>query len=144
MLVSLKAVAPFGTSLCPGGVYREISRCMSDRHAHCVSPCQTPHGSLSWLGWSDGCEVRSTELKRMLRMRPPKHGWCTTSSTKHRKVCVLFPEQQSSQTRNHFHRIGHRLQHVGDCRDCESARTEGPLHEARPLRHHHRIPQQES
>ena len=86
--------------LCPGGVCREISRYVSDRRAHCVSPCQTPNGSLSWLGWSDGCEVRSTELKRMLRMRPLKHGWCTICGTLHTNVCGLFPEQQSSQTPN--------------------------------------------
>jgi hypothetical protein len=28
---------------------------------------------------------------------------------------------------------------VGNRRHCGSARTEGPLHEARPLRHHHRV-----
>ena len=31
-----------------------------------------------------------------------------------------------------------------DCRDCGSARTEGYLHEARPLRHHRQVSLQES
>src|SRR5215813_2007367 len=113
MLVSRKAVAPSGTSRCQGGACREISRCASARPAHCVSPCPTPRGSSSWLEWSDGCGVRNTELRRLLRMRPTKHCWCTTSGTESRNVGSLFPEQQSSQTRNH-HVLD--LERNGSCR----------------------------
>src|SRR5215813_13758770 len=123
---SLKAVAPSGTSRCPGGVCREIFRCGSDRPARCVSPCQTPNGSSSWRGWSDGCGVRSTELRRWLRMGPPKHRWCTTCGILHTNVGSLLLEPQSSQPRNHVHRTDHSAGNLRDDQgpDCGEAKVD--------------------
>jgi hypothetical protein len=42
-------------------------------------------------------------------------------------------ERPARHKRLPVHRRTHRLQHLGDCRDCGSAGAERPLHEARPL-----------
>src|SRR5215831_3089092 len=67
---------------------------MSDRPAHRLSTGQTPHVSSSLPGLSDGQGVRSTELKRLLRMERPRHAWCTTSGNNRQEVAT-----QSGQAR---------------------------------------------
>src|SRR5215510_1146651 len=96
MLDTQKAPAPCGTSLYPVGAYRAICRCVSGRRVHCSLPCQTRNVSPSWLGLSDGCGGRSTELKRFLRMEPLKQASCAALHNKHRKACRLAHERGSS------------------------------------------------
>ena len=52
-------------------------------------------------------------------------------------------ERRPPQTRNHNPRRNDGLEHVGDGRHSGSARTEGPLQEARPLGHYHEVSSQE-
>src|SRR5262249_26093401 len=108
MLATQKAMGPYGIYRFPVGACREIYRCVLDRPAQCLSTFQTPNVSMSWLGLSGGCGVRSTESKPLLRMEPLTPAWCTTSATEHRKECGLCHERRPSQTREHVHLRGDR------------------------------------